>query len=177
MLKTCVGHNFPTYQVTFHPPTEGLCISRIFCIICRYFSLYVNISAVTWTVCLVCFSLLSPDFYVVLSWHLHVLYETSDQDDFFFFFFFLDKWRIVFDARRACSRKSPAVVVLMRTDLYLSSTPVNVNTRGHFIVQPLPTDSLSLNYVTLHRLPMKPPRCVCSFVINVQLLYSKSLPL
>lgn len=31
-------------------------------------------------------------------------------------------WCIVLDARRAISRKSPAVVVLMSTDLYLSST-------------------------------------------------------
>lgn len=62
------------------------------------------------------------------------------------------------DARRACSRKSPAVVVFMRTDLYLSSTPVNVNTRGHFIVQPLPTDSLSLNNVTVQAALQM---CVC----------------
>lgn len=47
----------------------------------------------------------------------------------------------------ARSRKCPAAAaVLMRADLYLLSTPVNVNTRGHFIVRPLPADSRALSY-------------------------------
>lgn len=47
-------------------------------------------------------------------------------------------WWMELDARRACRRKCPAVVVHRRTDLYLSSTPDTVNTPGHFIVRHFP---------------------------------------